>query len=43
MKRNIVVKEGFELVCIQETKKETIWKELCQGLWGVAMLSGLCN
>lgn len=32
--KNMVIKEEIQLLCLQETKRETINKETCQALWG---------
>ena len=32
--RRLVKKESATMICIQETKKETIEKSMCQALWG---------
>ena len=32
--RRLVKKESADMICIQETKKETIEKSMCQALWG---------
>jgi len=31
--RRLINKENVHMMCIQETKKETIDKSLCQALW----------
>lgn len=32
--RNLERKEGVQLLCLQETKKEAVSRELCIALWG---------
>ena len=32
--QKLVVKEEVQLLCIQETKKQDVPKELCYSLWG---------
>ena len=31
--RRLIKKESIDMICIQETKKETIEKSLCQAIW----------
>lgn len=31
--KEVVVREDVQLLCIQETMRETISKEICQALW----------
>ena len=32
--RKLVKKEQVDMICLQETKKEMIDKDVCQALWG---------
>ncbi|KAH1077371.1 hypothetical protein GYH30_052752 [Glycine max] len=32
--RRLIKKESVDMICIQETKKETIEKSMCQSIWG---------
>ena len=34
--RRLINKENIHMICLQETKKDTIDKSLCQALWGSA-------
>ena len=32
--RRMIKKEGADMICLQETKKEAVDKAMCQALWG---------
>ena len=32
--RRIINKENIQMICLQETKKDSIDKTLCQAIWG---------
>lgn len=32
--RRMIKKEGADMICLQETKKEVVDKAMCQALWG---------
>lgn len=38
--REVVIKEKLQLLCVKETKKELIIREICCRMWGSYKLSG---
>ena len=37
--RRVIKKENVDFICLQETKKESIDKGMCQAIWGSADVS----